>query len=119
MKITLREINEIRPSLESLLKISIPAKISFKLGRLCNQIRNEFKECENQRENLIKKYGQEDKEKGEIRVLPENIEKFTNELRSLLEVEVDLNFDPVSIGDFGEINLPVELMANLHMFIKE
>ncbi len=119
MKIKLREITEIRPHLESILKVSMPAKAAFKIGKLFKLINNEYRECETQRENLIKKYGQEDKEKGEIRVLPENLEIFTNEIRSLLEVDVDLNFDQIPVEDLGEVCIPIEVMANLSVFFKE
>ena len=119
MEISLREVVDMKQSLESLLKLSLPAKVSFRLGKVFRQIQQEQRDFEGQRENLIRKYGSENKDKNEVRVLNENIDSFMKEVNSLLEEKISINYEPMSISDLNNVSISVEDMSVLSLFFKD
>jgi hypothetical protein len=46
-----------------------------------------------------------------VRVASENMEIFTNELKGLLFVDFEIDFDPISIDDLGDVKVSTKQMA--------
>ena len=76
-----------------------------------------------QKNELIKKHGKEDK-KGNVSIDPkdEKAQKlFIKEFTDLLQVEedVDVLSEKISISEFGELNVPIEVFERLSDFIDD
>lgn len=115
--ITLQKIIESQSGLSKLIDSKLPIKISYKVSKMINKIQPEVRVYEETRQRLVRELGQEDTETKTISVKPENLEKFQNELKKLLEVEVDLTFgltkeiEKISIQDLDISIEPKELLA--------
>ena len=88
---------------------SYDAKTAYKLARNIKEISSELENFDKTRNNLIIKYGKENKE-GNIEVEKKNTEVFNKELSDVLGVEVELNIvtiDPEKL----EGTSPFELLV--------
>lgn len=119
MKMKLREVVDMQNSLGILIQLKVPAKVAFKLGRVAKQVNTEFQDFTKAREDLIMRLGVKDEQKQVIEVPPEKIEEFRREIQSLLEEEVSLDFEPISVDCLGEATLSAADMANLSPFFKD
>jgi len=103
MKIKLLKLKNAEDVLNKLINIDLPIKTSYKLMKILEFVSNELKQTEALRIKLIKKYGEE--EGHNFVVKNENMTKFTEEYAPLMDQEVDFNFDPIDISEFGDIKL--------------
>jgi hypothetical protein len=117
MKIKLGELKNAETSLQKLIEKDLNIKIAYKLGKLIKIISAEFKEIEDSRVKLIKKYGKEDENKN-IQVLPENNEKFYIEFQQLLDEEIDIDFEPLALEELGEISMTTTDVLKLGHILK-
>lgn len=119
MKIKLREIIDMQNSLGVLVQLKVPAKVAFKLGKAAKQVNVEFQDFNKAREDLIMRLGTKNEDKQLIEVPPEKIEEFRREIQSLLEEDVSLDFEPISLDCLGEATLSAADMANLSPFFTD
>ena len=120
MKITLEKLFNIQQSLGKLLTQDLPVSVSFKLSRLAKKVKTEMDLLEENRVKLVKKYGGKEKnENGEevVRVSKKNMTKFSEELKTLLDVQVEIEVETVSISELGDLKLSALDLANLDDFI--
>lgn len=118
MKIKLKDIAQVQNSLINLVQMKIPATVAWKFSRVTKQINDEFTGFNTAREQLFKKYGQP---KGEgpsmtLEILPENVDIFRKEINDLLEEDIDINFEPVSVSILGAAEISIADITNLSMF---
>ena len=121
MKLTLAEIRWMQRGLMTITSMPMPIKISYKLAKLLNLFNEEMMAVEKAREALIKRMAVEDPAKpGELRVAPENEDKFREEFAQLLQEEVEVNFEPIKLAELGDdIKIsPIE-MASLAKIIED
>ena len=103
MKLTLAEIRWMQRGLSTITQISLPIRVSYRLSKLLNFCNDELMIVEKSREELVKKLGTEVPDKpGELQVSPENETKFREEFAQLLLEEVETDFEPIKISEFGE-----------------
>jgi len=119
MKITLRKILAAKDALQRLIDKEINIKLAFKLAKIIKEINGEFSLFEERRVSLIKKYSDKPDKDGSVKVKPENIQAFAKELNELEEIEVDLNFKPMKLDEFGNIEMATKDLIALEDFIKE
>ncbi len=119
MKITLGEILNGKNSLEKLISKEIKIKTAFKLSKLAKMVTEEMQLYEEQRIGLVKKYGDEPDEKGATAVKPENNQKFIEELTELTGVEVELDFEPISVDELGDIEISAGDLSLIEKFLSE
>ena len=99
MKIKLGELKSIEESLKKLITMSLPIRIAYNLSKTLKKVSDELALFEEQKNNLIRKYGSEDEEKKVIEVKdPEKMVNFAKEINELLGVEMDLEFTPIDIS---------------------
>ena len=111
MKFTLGEIRGLEESLVKIMNKEIPVKAAYKLGKFLKKVSKELVTIEEQRISLVKKYSKGENEKGDFQVLSEKENDFRKEFVELLQTEVNIDVQTVSIEDFGDISLsPVDLM---------
>jgi len=114
MKFTLAEIRWMQRGLTAITQLALPIKTSYKLAKLLNFCNQEMSAVETAREDLIKRMAVENPDKpGELRVSVENEEEFRKEFSQLLQEEVEFDFTPINISEFGEelTIAPVELAS--------
>jgi hypothetical protein len=60
---------------------------------------------EENRINLVKKYGVEDEKTKQVSVPKDKTQEFYAELNELMQLEIDIPFEPISLEEFGDISL--------------
>lgn len=116
-------VNSLEP-LQNLLKVSLPIKVSYKLSKIAIKINPELDLFNEKKNELIKKYGKEI-EPDKWQVDPENVEKYQEDMKTLLDMEVSLDFgdgknlEKIPISDFGEVNIPAQDLLPLDWLISE
>lgn len=119
MKFTIGELKSMESPLRFLSHKELPVKISWKLYRFMKKVSYELDMVENIRNELVKKYGEENISTGENKVIPENIEKFKNEFLEVLQQEVEIDFSPIDINDIGDINISSSFFISMDKIFKE
>ena len=113
----LKELVNLKPSLEKLIVQDLPIKIAYKLSKLVKRLNEEYVIYSKNKNNLFEKYGTKEKEK--ITVKPENMKQFKKDLEELLEIEVKMNIDKIKLSDLNTIKISTIDMTNLDILIEE
>lgn len=121
------KIENLLNSVETLQKLAqkdFKAKLAWQVSRLLKSAEAEIQAFNETRMNLIRKYGEKNEngdlitdDNGNCKILPENIETFTNELNELIASEVEINANKLDINLFGDIDFTPSDMALLEPFI--
>jgi len=115
MKITMMKILSIKEDLDSLFMKDIPIQASRKISKFIRQVEAEYNDFEKNRVKILDKYL--DKEAG--KVPDDNKKALQNDMESLLDVEVELEIDPIDIKELGEISVPPMALANMSFLFIE
>lgn len=102
MKIKLGEVTMIQQGLMTLVNQQLPVKLSYKLGKLIKIVDDEVQEIENKRIELVKKYGVKNEEDNTIKVPDDKQDGFMQEYTDLLNLEIDVTFEPISISELPD-----------------
>tara|TARA_Y100001937_G_C6920386_1_gene241489 strand:+ start:102 stop:506 length:405 start_codon:yes stop_codon:yes gene_type:complete len=97
------------------------AKLSYKVARFSQKISNVLSTVQEQRGELVKKYGSEDKD-GNVSIDQKdekNMKAFMKEFNDMLmvEEEVEVLDGHINLSEFGEISIPIEVFDRLGDFI--
>lgn len=102
LEFTIKELLEMDVALGKLIATAgIPAKISYRFGKLAKKVADELHTFSEARMKLVKQYGVENEDKKSWKVLPENEEAYKKEIDNLLEEKFSVDFLPVNIGELG------------------
>ena len=103
--------------LSKLTKMELPIKLSYAFSKNITNIDRELVAYNKERQKLIEKYGEKDKEgnlktkeDGTINIL--NIDNFNKELKEILEIETEVDIHLIDLESTNvDINItPLELM---------
>lgn len=124
MKVTLRNIYGASNILGLLVEQQLPIRIAFRLTRLITRLNEEYSNLDTHRKKLVDEYGEIIKESDPnnpaYTFSEENQEKFTTEFNDLLDEEVELEWDAISIEDLGTgITLSVRELNAIGFIFKE
>jgi hypothetical protein len=108
--IKLGDLKNVENAILKIVNAELPIKIAFQINLMIDDLDEKLTKLENFRINLVKKYGDADAS-GDLKVLPKNIKAFQQELKELLDSDVD--FTPVKIP------LDVFDSANIKVTVKE
>jgi hypothetical protein len=92
--IKLGDLKNVENVILKIVNAELPIKIAFQINLMVDDLDDKLTKLETFRINLVKKYGQEDKS-GNLQVLPKNMQAFSQELKELMDSDVD--FTPVKI----------------------
>ena len=106
MKVSLFEIYSSVGVLNKLVDLSLPAKSSYKFVKIMKKFNDELKILEDERQKLINKYGQ-------------NKEAFLKEFGELLETQIDVDWDPISIDALGSVELSVAEITKIQFLFRD
>jgi hypothetical protein len=111
MKIRLIEIKMIESSINKLMESALPVKTAYRLSRLLRDVSQELQTLEENRVRLVTQYADDAKEGQEVKVPEGKLKEFQDAFNELLQEEVEITFDPVSIDDLEEVKLtPVDMI---------
>lgn len=125
IKVTLEEIINATPALETIAKHSFNGVNAFKIARLIRELNKETELFETERRKLIEKYC----ERGEdgsilvkdnnIRIQSQYIENYNNTLMTMLASQVEINASPLSLDTLEMITLTPQEALSLEKFFDE
>jgi hypothetical protein len=115
MKIKLNKIVGVVPSLKFLAEQTTQARTAFKLAKFLNAVSAELDIFENTRKKLFMQY----KMPNEDQIAPENMDTFRDEMNALLDMEIEIPFEQISISELVGTTIPVSHMMNLDFMFKE
>lgn len=120
IKVNINTLMSIKPILQELANIKMPAKQSFKILRTLKAVDAEYASIEEIQRNMVANYGKKD-ENGEFMLDPENRgyliadehqNQVAKELEELMASEIELDCDKINMNVFDNINLsPSQLLA--------
>jgi len=120
MKVKLETIVSARPKLEKLFSLPLPAKTSYRVMRLMKKITSELKMFEQKRIDLVKKYGEPtENNKNIYNVKPDEILNFQKDMQEVLDVEIEIEFEPLTLDMLGNNAMSASDLLELEEFIKE
>ena len=83
-----------KPSIEKLMNsTNLNVKLSFRLGKLIQEINPILVAYEETRKKLVRQFGEKD-EKGNVNVTQENLPAFATEMQAVLQEEISLTSVP-------------------------
>ena len=124
MKIKLSEVLNINNLLKTIIdnnNVKIDPLFKFKLLGIMKNIESDVMNFETIRNEKIREYGKPDEE-GNIRILTEDEEsmkKFTDDMNSVVNSDVDVNFSKLKPVDVFDKGLPAEYLVGLYSIIEE
>jgi hypothetical protein len=123
MKLTNHEIYNFANAYAELFKdsgdIYIPAKANFFLQKNVQVISTAAQEVEKLRLDIIRHYGEEEAETGNIVVPKEKLEEASKELTDLYALEQELDIKFISIDDLANVEFTQSQMQLIMLFIQE
>jgi len=121
MKLTIAEIFNVKEPLQELVKQRLPVKTSLAVLKLVQKLNEHLIPAEEVRNGLVKQYGESLKDAPNSEVISikpgdKNWTKFAEEFSELVQQEVEIVFNKITLPDTLEIE-PAVLMP-LEKFIK-
>ena len=111
-------------ALKKLAETQLKAKLAWQVGRILKAADTEIQSFNDTRMDLIKKYGEKDEngelitdEKGNCKVMPDGIENFSNELNELINSEIEINANKISIDSLEDKEFTPAEMSQLEPFV--
>ena len=121
--ITLKRLEEIKPSLSGLLNQHLSVDTAYRLGKLARVVNDEYQQLEENKIRLIQHYGKKYKDDiGNIRIPQDTIEyaNYIQDYSELLKKEIVIasnQYEPIAISDLEGNKLSALDMVNLEPFI--
>lgn len=117
MKLTLRAAFDVAAGIQRLPKL--PIKASYRLSRIADYLKPEFREFEKQRTEIYKELGTLTEDGKKYVVAADKQEEVAKRLNELLDVEVTVTSEPVSLADMGDVQIEPEIMGMVGPVITE
>lgn len=124
--VTLREILNSISIFGELAQKELPARVSFNVARISEQLSKEYSQFEKTRDEIFRKYCEYDEngglkmtEKNEVSVKDGMEGDFNKEVTELLDTEVEINASPLSLDSLESVNFKPAQMLAIQKFIEE
>ena len=119
MEFSLGEIYNLIRSLQKVTSKELPIKISFRLYKFLKKCSEEMEILEKSRVQLLDKYSAPYEEGEDKKIPDENKGKFQEEFGTLLNEKVEIEFEPISIEDLGDIVISANDLIPMQKIFKE
>ncbi len=124
IKVKISDLLNGTEALKKLAETQLKAKLAWQVGRILKAADTEIQSFNDTRMDLIKKYGEKDEngelitdEKGNCKVMPDGIENFSNELNELINSEIEINANKISIDSLEDKEFTPAEMSQLEPFV--
>lgn len=117
MKVSLFEVYSSVSVLNKLVDLSLPAKSSYKFVKIMRKFNDELKMLEEERQKLINKYGEE--KDGVVSVDEQNKQTFLKEFGDLLETQIEVDWEPISVDALGSVELSVAEITKIQFLFRD
>jgi hypothetical protein len=119
MDITIGEAIIAQKAIEDVATIKMPAKVSYRLGRINDKLMPIKTAYEKTRNDLvISKYGTPVEDKPDsFQVAPDKLQDYLTEINSVLMTVETIDAFQVAIDDFGDVELPPEFFSAIKPFM--
>ena len=119
MKVTLETLFEAHPALELLGRQFFAVNKIIPARKLFDQLNAHFVVIAEKQKELLEFYGKK-KESGDYDVVDEKKPFYEKELNEFLSTEVEIDWEPVSVDELGDIRLPLAAYELLKfLFVEE
>ena len=112
-------------TLQKLSQQDFKAKLAWSIARLLKAAEVEVQAFNEARMNLITKYGEKDEndelitdEKGNCKIIPDNVSTFNAELNELLASEIEINANKINFELLEDLDFTPSDIAVLEPFIE-
>ena len=120
MNLQLRDLFNAKDSFARLLDEKLPSETALKIRGLVGQINEHFSTLEDERNDLIRKLGtKKSEENEEYEFTAEAQEEFISGFDKLLDTEVELEYETLSIKDLGPAMVSVKDLNTLSFLFRE
>mgnify|MGYP006989001954 CR=1 FL=1 len=125
IKVTLNDILNNNETFRGIYEKPMSARTAFKVARLIRELEKENNTFDKSRIDIIMKYAERDEEgnviegNGQVQIAPEYLDDFHNELNDLLNTEITVNAEKLSVEDFDNMQLTPKQILDLEKFIEE
>ncbi|GMU99382.1 MAG: hypothetical protein AMXMBFR51_21170 [Ignavibacteriota bacterium] len=117
MKIKLIQILEAKGTLEKIFNSKLPIKTAFKLSFASEELNRIIDKYENMRIKKILELGEKQAD-GTYKVKPENEIKFQEDMRTLMDEEIDINIEQIEKDELEGINLSANEISKIRYLIR-
>lgn len=117
-EVQLSELKQIEPSLNKLVQMQLPVKISYRLSKVLKKISQELNTLEETRQTLVKKLGVLNEDTQQIEVPQDRVQDFVKEMEEVLSESYELEFIPIDIEEITNVTLSPADVINLEMFFE-
>ena len=114
----MRELVEAQPAFQELSETKLRAGASFQLARIIKVVQKELQAFSERRDEIARKYGNA-KEDGSYEIPEEKVGEAQAEFDELLDTELSLTFDPLSVPTLGDAEIKPAMFVVLERFIQE
>jgi hypothetical protein len=119
----LGEVKEIVSGLNQVMGERLPVKTAYSFTKLAKTIQNEYRTYEESRMKLIHTYSNKD-ENGKPSIVDGEYDicdkqAFAKEFSELSNIDVEIDFNPISINDLGDAQISPVAMIALEKFVGE
>ena len=125
IKVTIEEILNATPALQILKEQNFDGMTAFKIARMLREVNKEIELFEQSRNELIEKFcirdesGKIIENNGEIKIDSKYINTFNNEIRKMLNNEIEINAVPLTLNILENLTITPEQAFNLEKFFEE
>lgn len=125
IKITLNDVLNASEAFSNMMTQSVKGSVAFKIARLARELNKENETFNTERQKMLEIYcvkkdnGELDvNENGNVKILPDKVDEFNLEFQALLDTEVEINADKLSLDTLDEFDLTPQQMIFLDKFFE-
>lgn len=126
MRVSLNNIVNATDTFSKIMQQSFKGSLAFKIARLVRELKKELDTFNEERRKLLDKYCVKDEngefevlENGNIKLIPETVNEFNNELDTLMNTEIEINADKLPMDSIDDFDITPQEMMNLEVFFEE
>lgn len=126
MTVTLKDILESQEVMQQLSAKPLRGRTAFQVARLLKMLDNELSTYNDTRMKIVEQYAKrkedgsfELNDRNEYQFTAENMQSFVNEINKLLEEQITVDANPISLADLDSIEFTPSEMVALEPFIEE
>ena len=126
IKVNLNDILNASGTFNAIMQQSFKGSLAFKIARLARELSKEMETFNAERQKLLQKYCVKDEngelktsDNGTVQVEPDKINEFNEEFSSLLETEVEINAEKLSMDSLDSFDITPQQMISIEKFFEE